>query len=172
MNKDDLNKIIDTPEEDAAEANAAVQSPLPQKCESAAVTRLNRLRRPFRKGDILVYVMLALMIAAVMLAVFLPRKQVESDAVIEVYCDGRLIDTIEFLEGTRREITADGNVLFVLVVKDAIVSVEQSSCPDHLCEHMSIRYADQQIICLPHKVTVIIKSDDFGGGENIPGGGV
>ncbi len=46
-----------------------------------------------------------------------------------------------------------------LVIKDGKAHLEDSSCPDHLCEHMGEIYkVGQSIICLPNRVVVEIRS--------------
>ncbi len=47
-----------------------------------------------------------------------------------------------------------------LVIKDGKAWVEDSSCPDHLCEHMGkIDKVGQSVICLPNRVVVEIRED-------------
>ena len=46
-----------------------------------------------------------------------------------------------------------------LVIKDGKAHLEDSSCPDHLCEHMGeIDKVGQSIICLPNRVVVEIRN--------------
>ena len=45
-----------------------------------------------------------------------------------------------------------------LIIKDGKAHLEDSSCPDHLCEHMGkIHKVGQSIICLPNRVVVEIR---------------
>ncbi|MCR5557789.1 MAG: NusG domain II-containing protein [Butyrivibrio sp.] len=52
-----------------------------------------------------------------------------------------------------------------LIIQDGKAHLEDSSCPDHLCEHMGkIDKVGQSIICLPNRVVVEIRGagDDKG----------
>ena len=49
----------------------------------------------------------------------------------------------------------------LLIIKDGEAYLIDSSCPDHLCEHMGkISKVGQSIICLPNRVVVEVIGDE------------
>lgn len=49
----------------------------------------------------------------------------------------------------------------IIVVEDGTVRVSEADCPNHDCvEQGSISKAGQQIVCLPHELTVDISDED------------
>ncbi len=72
------------------------------------------------------------------------------------------VDTVEVArfslnEDTVYEINGYEGGKNTLIIKDGEAYVVDSSCPDHLCEHMGkISKVGQSVICLPNRVVVEI----------------
>ena len=105
----------------------------------------------FKKGDILIAVVL--IVAVVLTAVFATRTE---ESFVEIYVDGHLAyqldldaDIVVDLADTIHKID------LVVEVKDGMVKVTESNCPDKLCVHSSaVSSVGGMIICLPNKVVV------------------
>lgn len=92
----------------------------------------------------------------VVLAVLMLTKSGGSYAVVSV--DGAIVATFPLSEDTTYEIEGYDGGHNTLVIKDGKAHLEDSSCPDHLCEHMGkIDKVGQSIICLPNRVVVEIR---------------
>lgn len=75
---------------------------------------------------------------------------------VSVYVDGELYKTVPF--GKPAEIvvaTKYGNNT-VKIEKDG-VRVISADCPDRLCERMTAKNSGQSIICLPHRLSIVIE---------------
>ena len=75
----------------------------------------------------------------------------------EVYCRVSL-DT----DTTFDVITGEnGQYKNTICVKDGKVSVSYANCPDGICKnHREIKYEGESIICLPHKLSVVIEGGE------------
>jgi hypothetical protein len=74
---------------------------------------------------------------------------------IVVTVDGSTYGVYELDEPRRIEITLDGRVANLLVVKDDTAYMESADCPDELCVHQgAISKSGQTIVCLPHRLVV------------------
>lgn len=58
---------------------------------------------------------------------------------------------------------ANNGVINRIEIKDGRVRMLEASCPNHLCIRQGwIRFEGQSIVCLPNKVTVIVRGTDDG----------
>jgi len=83
-----------------------------------------------------------------------------AEVVVEV--DGEELYRLPLSEDTRLNI-ASGERYNVLVISGGEVSVEDASCPDHVCVRSGkVSLDGQTIVCLPNKTVVTV----VGGAEN------
>ncbi|MGN0771251.1 MAG: NusG domain II-containing protein [Christensenellales bacterium] len=138
------------------------------------VDKVSRVRslRPFKKADVIVYIVLAVVIVALVLAFCLPRKNSLLTG-IEIKVSGKVaasydFDRDEIFVGENVEFVSvqggyeitvhvggEYNVIFVDVIerKARITSADCSSSAD--CTTMSeITKAGDSIICVPHQLVV------------------
>ena len=114
----------------------------------------NRLIK-LKKND-LILVGALLVGLLVLVAVLMATKSGGSYAVVSV--DGVEVAAFSLDQDTTYEIEGYDGGRNTLVIKDGKAHLEDSSCPDHLCEHMGkIDKVGQSIICLPNRVVVEIR---------------
>ena len=108
-----------------------------------------------KKNDlILIGGLLAVLV--VLLAVLMVTKSSGAYAVVSV--DGVEVATFPLSEDTTYVINGYNGGNNTLIIKEGKAHLEDSSCPDHLCEHMGkIDKVGQSIICLPNRVVVEIR---------------
>jgi hypothetical protein len=110
--------------------------------------------RPFALWDIAVFAVLACVVIA-LTAASLQVK--EEGSIVRVYVANEIFADYEIDVDGRYDITdSECDVLMILVIKDKTVWVEDSTCPDHICELSKISYAPQQIVCLPNNVYIAV----------------
>ena len=79
---------------------------------------------------------------------------------IEVYVEDRLIAEYSLSDDGEYQLL-DGDV--VLVVKNGKASIQYSDCPDKICKKTGeIHRTGERIVCLPNKLTVIIRGERSG----------
>ena len=119
---------------------------------------MDEKKRKMKNDVILIGVLLAVL-TLLGLAFFFFRE--EGDRVI-VTVNGEMIgsyrlskdDTIDIRTGK------DGESLNRLVIRDGKAYVETATCPDGICaEHRPIYRDGESIVCLPHKVIVMVEKD-------------
>jgi len=116
-----------------------------------------KLSRPFALLDIPIFALLA--IAVITFMVISLNTKEEGD-VVRVYVENEFYSDYDLNENGHYNINNNkGNLLMVLVIEDKVVHVENSACPDHLCEISDIKFAPEQIICLPNNVIISIIGD-------------
>ena len=92
----------------------------------------------------------------VLLAVLMLTKSSGTYAVVSV--DGVEVASFPLGQDINYEIEGYNSGRNTLVIKDGKAHLEDSSCPDHLCEHMGkIDKVGQSVICLPNRVVVEIR---------------
>lgn len=92
----------------------------------------------------------------VLVAVLMATKSSGAYAVVSV--DGVEVAAFSLDQDITYEIEGYDGGHNTLVIKDGKAHLEDSSCPDHLCEHMGkIDKVGQSIICLPNRVVVEIR---------------
>ena len=76
--------------------------------------------------------------------------------------DGEVIKTYPFNEATDETFEyVDGDEINLVVIKDGKVTVTEANCRDQICvKTRSISQNGEIIVCLPHKFTVEIYSED------------
>lgn len=112
---------------------------------------------PFRYTDLF---LIPILILLIVLTIVFINKPKGSRVVISSH--GKVIGEYN-LTGNRvisvgeTIIDGDKKPLLKVIIKDGTVKVVESTCPDHLCEHETIRRSNSMIVCLPNKVIVKIE---------------
>ena len=100
-----------------------------------------------------------LLIALISLLIITATRKTGSYA--EVYISDELVAEYPLDEDGEYNLK-DGNVL--LVIKDGSAYIEYSDCPDKVCVKTGrISRSGERIVCLPNKLTVIIRGEKEGG---------
>lgn len=121
-----------------------------------AEERVRRVKgmKPFRMRDLPV---LALFLAAA-LFVLLPVFHRQGNCA-EVYLDGTLVQVISLERDGDYRIESEGGYN-LLQVRDGCICVSEADCADGLCLEFGRKDKNgEQIICLPHRLTVKVVSD-------------
>lgn len=88
---------------------------------------------------------------------FFPRRE-GNTAVVSV--DGKVQGHYALSQDVREHISGYGGFSLTLVVEDGQVFVEDSTCPDLICQHhAAISDSGEQIICLPGRVVIEISKN-------------
>ncbi len=116
----------------------------------------HQMRLNFRKGDWLAIglVIVLAMAAAVM---YLPKKEVSKNSIVQIYQDGELIK--EFPLDAKEEITftVSGDYRNVVTIRDGKAGITKSDCPGGDCVHSGwIFDGGRSIVCLPNRVEIRI----------------
>ena len=116
---------------------------------------MHGMRLRFQKGDLLA-VAAALLLAAAVFALFLPRED-PGDAVAEVYLDGELV--WQFPLDTPAELEVNGDYRNTVTVRDGKIGITASNCPGEDCVHSGfIHSSGRSIVCLPNRLEIRIVS--------------
>ena len=124
----------------------------------------------FRKKDLIIYILVAVAVAAVFLAVFLSEDKDAPENIRIIYAD-EVIFTMTIGEegiiysevvtsektnyGYRVTVTTEkGTNIFEVNVGERTVTVENSDCEGGDCRHMKISKKSDSIVCLPHLLRV------------------
>ncbi len=114
--------------------------------------------RVIRNDIVFICGLLVLLICAG-LAIYFMRP--EGDRV-EVKVDGEVIGSYPLNQDAEIEIRTgnDNEQLNLLVIKDGKAYVQTATCRDGICaNHSPINRVGQSIVCLPHKVSITVTSD-------------
>ncbi len=114
-------------------------------------------------------VLVALIVFAVTVcAGALSPTEKEDAAFAYVYIDGKETGRYS-LESDREIPLLDGRV--TLTVSDGAVAVTENDCPNGICVKTGfISKAGERIVCVPNKISVVLRADD-GSGIYVTGGG-
>lgn len=90
------------------------------------------------------------------------QSQNDSAQEVLVKHDGVIIKSFKLTEKTNEEFLYDENGEFNrIVIKDGVVSISEANCRDQICvKTQAITQNGGIIVCLPHKVTVEIFSEN------------
>jgi hypothetical protein len=115
-------------------------------------------KRP-RRADILFIAGLLLVSVALVLILTLTRRE---GAFAEVEIDGESV--ARYALATDGEYTLNGGTN-VLVIEDGEAYLTYADCPDLVCVKTGrIRYVGESIVCLPNRLSVVIRGEDADGG--------
>jgi len=119
----------------------------------------------FRKNMKMADVILAIIVAGIALAIFLLNvfNGLGRDSrVVCIFQNGELVDRYVINEESlqSKEYSSEWGSNTVNIEK-GIVYINQSTCPDHLCERMGrISKSGQVITCLPNRLQIVIEGDE------------
>ncbi len=90
------------------------------------------------------------------------QSQNTSDSMVLIKDDGVVVKSFPFTEKTDEVFEFfDGEEINVVVIKDGVVTVSEANCRDQICvKSQSISRSGEIIVCLPHKFTVEIYSEN------------
>jgi len=115
----------------------------------------------FKKGDLIVVVILVVAVIGWFGINQLGRSKAETQAVIEV--NGSIYKTVPIASGMKQKkvhIELDNNRHIDIVVDENGAFVEDVVCPDKICQKTGVvNKVGQSIVCLPNKVVVYIDGE-------------
>lgn len=116
-----------------------------------------RDRRGSKKLNLILVVVIAAVACAGLLATRLMGANTDADTATVVIRDGaHNVYELPLGQDVSKTVTTDLGTN-VIEIKDGRVRVEEADCPNQDCVHQGwIDAAGQQIVCLPHKLTVDI----------------
>ena len=80
---------------------------------------------------------------------------------VTVTADGREVFTAPIGSSARTPIAEYEDFSLTVVVENGRVWVEDSNCPDLVCQnHAPISKAGEQIVCLPHRLVISITGEE------------
>ena len=107
----------------------------------------------FRRRDVALYAVLALLLAASCL-LFLPRSsQTDSDWIV-VEVDGAVVAEFPLDRDTEYRIRSKNGGINRLVIRDGQARITDASCPDHVCVKSGIVTDTKPAVCRPNGVVV------------------
>ena len=116
----------------------------------------------FRKNDM---ILLGILTAVFLLVLMGTHIFKTPGRTVLVSIDGKAAISFDLSEEKTYEIEGYNGGSNLLIINDGKAWLEDSSCPDHLCEKMGkIDSVGESVICLPNRVTVEI----VGGSEDEP----
>ena len=102
--------------------------------------------------------LLLLLILALCLWAFWPKSQ-GNTAIVTM--DGETVLTLNLNQPGEYPVEGWGDFFLTVVVENGQVRVEDSTCPDLICQnHVPVSQAGEQIVCLPARIVVSVKSMD------------
>lgn len=104
-----------------------------------------------KKGDLIIAVVVVIMIAV---WVFISG----SGNTAEIYVDGKLYKEISLSEDAQIRVESEFGKNTVLVENGAVRIID-SDCPGKDCEVGEIKKSSRSLVCLPNRLTVIIKGE-------------
>ena len=116
-----------------------------------------RNRRGSKKLNLILVVVIAVVACAGLLATRLMGANTDADTATVVIRDGaQNVYELPLGQDVSKTVTTDLGTN-VIEIKDGRVRVEEADCPNQDCVHQGwIDAAGQQLVCLPHKLTVDI----------------
>ena len=115
-------------------------------------------KKSLRLDIIVISIILA--VALILLGILMLFRREGGVAVVEI--DGK--PYAEFRLDTDGEYPLNGGTN-ILVIEGGEAYMSSADCPDGTCKNTGrIKYAGQSIICLPNRISVIIRSQDSGDG--------
>lgn len=80
---------------------------------------------------------------------------------IDVSVDGKTVLTMALDDSGSYAVPDYNGLSLCVVVEDGAVRVEESTCPDLICQkHAPISQAGEQIVCLPHRLVITVVGEE------------
>lgn len=103
-------------------------------------------------------IFLGVLLLGLCLWAFWPKPQ---GGAVTVTVDGAEIGRYSLLRETRLPVDGYGEFSLTLVVEQGQARVEDSACPDLICqEHTPISRTGEQIVCLPGRVVITVTGEE------------
>lgn len=119
------------------------------------MSKKNRMRLTFCKGDIVV-IIVCIMLAVLIGVMFARITGTEHGELVVIYRDGNKIQEISLQEN--REILIENGYTNKVMVKDKKVAIVESDCPGEDCVHSGwISGTGRSLVCLPNRVEIRIE---------------
>lgn len=101
---------------------------------------------------------LCVLVLALCLWAFWPKEAGNS---VRVSVDGERVMELSLLQEGRYPVEGYGGFSLTVVLEAGQVRVEDSTCPDLICQnHAPISRAGEQIVCLPARVVVSVAGEE------------
>lgn len=120
----------------------------------------------------LIGVILVVLLASIVMIIGINQKEKEkSYHKAKIYQDGEFLIEVDLSKNKEFQIDwKDGEGYNVILVQDGKIGVVESSCKDHVCEHMGmIRDSKMPIVCLPNHLMIEVVTDETSSTEEIDG---
>lgn len=112
-------------------------------------------------------VVLLLIVAALVLWLLLPKA---AGARVVLARGGEELGRYALDKPCRVEVSGANGFSLTLVVEDGVAHVEESTCPDLICQrHAPISKAGESIVCLPGQVSVTVEGGEGHGPDAVTG---
>ena len=123
------------------------------------------MKFPFKIGDVLVYVFIALLTAGSFAGLYLMGSGTVS-SYVTVELDGTVIGTYDIPQGAKSEqvrIDAGDGRYNLMTITNQGIFIEEANSPDQICVRWGkINKPGQTIVCLPHKLVISITGNQEG----------
>ncbi len=114
---------------------------------------------PLKKGDLLIFGMILLLIAATCIFLFSQKAEGQKYCIISQEHD--IIKEVPLFKGKKQTITVSGQYQNIIEIDGERVRVLESSCPNQFCVHTGwITEGYQTIACLPNSLLIRIVSGE------------
>lgn len=117
-------------------------------------------------------VILVILLASIAMIIGIHQKEKrKSYQKANIYQDGEFLMEVDLSRDQEFQIDwNEGDGFNVILVKDGKIGVIESSCKDHVCEHMGmIRDSKMPIVCLPNHLMIEVVTDETSSTEEIDG---
>jgi len=114
---------------------------------------MNRINL-IKKSDVYIISLLLIISITAYAIVFFTQKKGNK---VEVYVDNKLTESFDLNEDKTYQIKTEKGYN-ILIIDDGSVWVDESDCNNQICvKHKKINKVNEEIICLPHRVRIVIK---------------
>ena len=103
-----------------------------------------------KPADIIIIIVLAA-------ASFIPL--IFSEKVNPVYAEISINGQVMYQIDINRDSTYHIENICDVIAEDRKIYIKNSTCPDHICEHMKIQNSDDNIICLPNRLVIRLRGE-------------
>lgn len=111
----------------------------------------------FKIADI---IFIAVLLIGILSIYFFTVNNRNSGAYAEIYNENKLVKTMSLNTDAEYTYIYNENEYNIITVKDGKISVTESSCNEKICiNYPSTNTVGSTIICLPHKMLIIIKGE-------------
>lgn len=103
-------------------------------------------------------ILLTLLVLGLSLWAFWPKAKGNT---VTVTVDGEAVAELDLNENTQYFVDGYGDFSLTVVVENGKARVEDSTCPDLICQnHSPISHGGEEIVCLPGRVVVEITGEE------------